>query len=137
MTYTHWPTDKQQHAHMKARQAQNLELAKRNPNENWLRDKLKATGYKWTRQATWGFRIFDFWNARLGIAIEVDGPEHDAVKDAESDERHYATSGIRVLRVRNRNEADADHVLRLIKFADSWNERRLRLGLKPIRGGDK
>jgi len=123
--------------HMQRRRAQNLELARRNPNENWLRDKLRATGYRWTRQAVWGYRIFDFWNARLGIAIEVDGPEHDRARDKERDELDYVTSGIRVLRVRNRNEADAAHALRLIRCADAWNVRRGRLGLDAVRGGEK
>ena len=38
-----------------------------------MAEKLAATGHRWSRQAIWGKRIFDFWCATLGIAVEVDG----------------------------------------------------------------
>lgn len=95
---------------------------------------LKTTGYKWKRQRQWGYRLFDFWNTKIGIAVEVDGLTHDKNYDAIRDEYNYKTSGILVLRVRNFNEDDASKVLAQIADSCTWNERRAQLGLKPIGG---
>lgn len=127
-----WPVRKEHHAYMREKQLQNSERARDNQNENWMRDILDHSGYEWTRQAQWGFRLFDFWNHRLGIAVEVDGPEHNKPYDAIRDQENYQTSGILVLRVRNLNEEDAAEALGLIVLSDTWNERRAGLGLKPI-----
>jgi len=124
-----WQTNAKQAAYMKDRKKQNLELSKTNPNENWLFSKLKTTDYKWTRQATWGYRIFDFWCHHLGIAVECDGPEHDKDYDSYRDEYNLRRSGLIVLRVRNMNEEDAAHALSEITVADSWKARRDKLGL--------
>lgn len=61
---------------MKDRQIHNRKICIDNPNENWAAEQLKATGLKWTRQAQWGYRLFDFWNALKGIVVEVDGLSH-------------------------------------------------------------
>lgn len=119
--------------YMSMRQAQNKMKAKNNPNEQWMAEHLAKTGLKWTPQARWGFRIFDFWCSKLGIAVEVDGVEHDALWDVVRDEANYAVSGILVLRVRNRNEEDAARVLAEIATSESWNDRRAKVGKKPIR----
>lgn len=128
-----WPTRKEDHEYLRERQRQNRVLAVKNPNENWMLEKLRASGRKWTRQAIWGYRIFDFWCAEVGIAVEVDGPEHNRERDRIRDERNYWTSGIVVLRVRNRNEEDAARCLKAIAEARSWNARRAHLALPPIR----
>jgi very-short-patch-repair endonuclease len=130
-----WPTTKEQHAYMKGRQEQNIARSKANPNEQWMAEHLSSTEIKWTRQAQWGYRIFDFWNHRLGVAIEVDGTSHDAVYDEFRDKANMTKSGILVLRVRNRNEADALEALEAIKLAETWNTRRTALGLKPMYNG--
>lgn len=90
---------------------------------------LKSRGEKWTRQVLWGYRIFDFWNPVLGIAIEIDGPEHDPVYDAHRDEYNFRRSAIVVLRVRNQNENDAKAVFELIPRLGTWKERRSELGI--------
>lgn len=120
---------------MQMRQAQNRAACVTNPNENWMRDQLKATGHKWTRQARWGFRIYDFWCARLGIAVEVDGREHDSEIDALKDRLDYERSGIMVLRVRNGNQEDADVAIQTITESPTWNERRYSLKMKSVSGG--
>lgn len=133
-SYTrHWPTNREQHAYLRSRRAENYAKTKTNSNELWMYGKLKQTGLKWTRQATWGYRIFDFWCQQLGIAVEVDGQEHNATYDSYRDEANYFKSGIRVLRVRNRNEEDAARVLHAIARSENWTDRRLTLGLKPIK----
>ena len=114
---------------MRGRQAQNKARAARNHNEQWMAEKLATTGLQWTTQAQWGYRLFDFWSAEKGIAIEVDGPEHDTDVDAYRDRYNFERSGIEVIRVRNRNEADAIIALDLISSAESWQERRKRLGI--------
>ena len=55
-----WPINAEQHAYMKGRQEQNVEQSRRNPNELWMFERLQRTGYKWRRQAQWGYRLFDF-----------------------------------------------------------------------------
>lgn len=90
---------------------------------------LKTTGRKWTSSATWGYRIFDWWCHELGIAVEVDGPEHNKDYDAYRDEYNFRRSGIIVLRVRNRNEDDALRALSQIAVSDSWTDRRIKMGI--------
>ena len=124
-----WPTNGKEAAYMNERKEQNSRRAVKNPNENWLAERLSTTGYKWTRQASWGYRIFDFWCHELGIAVESDGPEHDTQYDEYRDEYNFRRSGILVLRVRNRNEDDAKAVLSEIAAAETWKARRERLGL--------
>ena len=128
-----WPTRKEHHKYMRARQSQNMSRALTNANENWMRDILEKTGHKWTRQAQWGFRLFDFWNHSLGIAVEVDGLEHNKSYDSSRDEYNYQTSGIVVLRVGNLNRDDADKAVAYITSSCTWNERRSELGLPFIR----
>lgn len=118
---------------MRMRQSQNIVKSKNNPNEIWMRDKLLSTGLKWKRQAQWGYRIFDFWNHELGIAVEVDGLEHNKIYDVSRDEHNFNRSGILVIRVKNKNESDAVSAVSEIRLATSWNSRRHRLGLKPIK----
>lgn len=124
-----WCTKKSESDYMRKRQAQNRALCVTNGNENWMAAKLETTGMKWTRQAWWGYRLFDFWNATLGIAVEVDGPEHDKAYDAHRDEYNFRRSGILVLRVRNLSEDDATRALDAIANAEPWKERRQAMGL--------
>lgn len=123
------PANSEQHQHMDMRQKQNRAVALRNPNEKWMAGLLAQTEHKWTRQARWGWRIFDFWNHTLGIAVEVDGPEHDAERDAERDSYNLRRSGILVLRVRNGNEHDAHRALQEIGRSVTWWERRRAWGI--------
>ncbi len=125
-----WPTNKETDAYMAMRKQQNLEACAINGNENWMRDHLNTTGLKWSRQARWGYRLFDFWCAEIGTAVEVDGHEHSANVDAYRDEYNFRRSGVVVLRVRNRNEADAAMVLRAISKIGPWKDRRERMGLE-------
>lgn len=54
------------------------------------------------------------------------------VKDLENDKIDFDRSGILVLRVRNGNKNDIESAVMTISKSDSWNERRSRLGLKPV-----
>lgn len=119
-----WPKNKEEHAYMKMMQAKNKKSSRRSKAESWMKDKLASTGKKWSRQAQWGYRLFDFWNHELGIAVEVDGPEHDKEYDAFRDRHNLKRSGILVLRVRNFNEKDAEVAITTINEASSWKERR-------------
>lgn len=132
-----WPTTKETHAYMKRRQQENVERSKTNRSEAWMAEKLKRTGLKWKPQAQWGYRLFDFWNALKGIAVEVDGLTHNEAYDAVRDRYNYERSGIVVIRVRNGNEADAHEALERIAALNTWNERREMLGLTPIRLGGR
>jgi len=129
-----WPINKEQHAYMKMRQKQNILLSKNSKAESWMFTKLKKTPFKWKRQAQWGYRIFDFWSYTLGIAIEVDGKEHKPDYDNFRDNANYIKSGIKVIRVRNFNEEDANKAIDYILNSENWNDRRIALSLKPISG---
>lgn len=137
MSAIKWPTTAAEHADLKAKQLLNRASCKRSSAESWMCEKLLATGLKWTRQAQWGYRFFDFWCSVIGVAIEVDGPEHRRQWDNERDTYNYQVSGILVMRVRNFNEADACAALDAISQAESWNERRQALGLKAVHGGSR
>lgn len=127
------PHNTELHKHMKMRQRQNLIIAIRNPNENWLKKKLEEqTDLKWTRQAIWGFRLFDFWNSKKGIAVEVDGPDHDKKKfrDSIRDNYNFKRSGVLVFRIKNLCEEEASIAIEMINKECLWWERRKNLGLK-------
>jgi very-short-patch-repair endonuclease len=130
------PWTSEQAAYMRTRQNQNKVACQRSSAETWMANKLAGTGYKWTRQAVWGWRIFDFWCHTIGVAVEVDGPEHDAAKERERDDYNFQRSGIVVLRVPNWNEQEAATVLAGISTAETWNERRAALGLSLITYGN-
>jgi len=113
---------------------QNQNRARNIKAEEWFAAKLPATGLEWTRQASWGFRLFDFWCHAIGVAIEVDGPEHDVYADELRDQLDFNRSGIIVLHVRNWQEHDADEALANVQRYPSWNARRKSLGKPLIRG---
>lgn len=114
------------------RQNQNMVNSETNKAENWMFEKLNKGRYKFSRQRRWGYRIFDFWCHKLGIAVEVDGKEHKQEIDLERDIKEYNRSRIIVLRVKNFNEEDAKNALHYIKNSDTWNDRRREAGMNPI-----
>lgn len=128
-----WPVNRELAQHMAMRKTENLMRAKKNRNENWMLEKLERTGLKWSRQSRWGFRLFDFWCHPLGIAVEVDGPEHNAKKDAAIDKVHLHRYGILVLMVRNRDEKEAEIAIEKIMRLELWQERRIAHGIKEIK----
>lgn len=91
---------------MRFRQGQNRD--KTVNAEKWAKRRLIESGHKWAHQTMWGCRIFDFWCHRLGIAVEVDGPEHRIDFDNARDRYNYYRSGILILRVRNFSDEDMD-----------------------------
>lgn len=132
MTPLKWPINKEESAYMRERKRQNRSRTRRNSNENWAHERLcSLTGLKWTRQAMWGYRLYDNWNAVLGVAVEVDGLEHKYKRgqDLYRDEYNFRRSGIVVLRVRNQNEIDMAFAVDLIRKSRTWEERRNDLGL--------
>ncbi len=98
--------------------------------ERWFWSQLcSRTQEKWTYQAVWGWRVYDFWCAELGVAIEVDGPEQDISKDRKRDAYNWKRSAIHVFRVPNFNQGRADTILFLVNSLDGWLHRRRRHGL--------
>lgn len=124
-----WCTNNEQHEYMRERQAQNRERSAKNANELWALEILKTTPYKWTPQAQWGYRIFDFWCAELGVAIELDGKEHDPNYDSYRDEYNYRRSGIVVLRVPNRDGERLNKSIASLSVIGDWKERKERMGI--------
>lgn len=117
-----WVTNKQEAEYMRLRQAQNR--AKYSAAENWMWEKLCKTGERWTRQAMHGYRLFDFWCHRIGVAVEVDGPEHRPDYDAYRDKYAWCRSAIVVLRVPNYDEARAADAIHVIANSQDWLERK-------------
>ena len=109
---------------MKLRQAQCLTNSLRSKSETWMAYHLATTGLRWIRQARWRGRIFDFWNREKGVAVEVDGREHNQLKDAQSDKMAENLGRILVFRVRNMNDADAQKALSQILLTGSWADRK-------------
>lgn len=101
--------------------------------ESWAKVRLEETGLKFTRQAQWGYRLFDFWNHHKGIAVEIDGVEHNRKIDIFKDKVDYEVSGIIVFRVNNFNEEEMNNAIEGIGKSVCWNDRRKYLGLKPIK----
>lgn len=131
MKRLNWCCSPNDAAYMRQRQAENLQRAESNPNENWMANKLRNAGLTFSRQIIWGYRLFDFWNHKLRVAIEVDGAEHDAAYDNYRDEYNFRRSGIVVLRVRNRNEADAELLFTRLRTLEPHKQRRQLLGISP------
>ena len=114
---------------MQERKRQNRVRIGKSKAEEWFAAKLTSSGERWTRQAQWGYRLFDFWCARLGVAIEVDGAEHRAAIDRYRDAYNFQRSGIVVLRIPNFDEKAAEAVLAKVAAEVAWSERRNALGL--------
>lgn len=103
------------------------------PANQWMEEKLKTTGERWVPEYPWGYRIFDFWCGKKGIAIEVDGASHDNPQqrawDYIRDEYNFRRSAILVIRVRSFNEADAELAIQQVSSALYWKQRRIALGM--------
>lgn len=108
----------------------NLSNSLRNPNENWFAGLLdESCVYSFGRQKLWGHCIFDFWCAKIGVVIEIDGKNHNAEKDRIRDEINFNRSGIVTLRVRNMNEEDAEIAIQEANSELIWWQRRQFIGL--------
>jgi very-short-patch-repair endonuclease len=90
----------------------------------------RLAGYKFRRQHVVGRFILDFYCAEKRLAIEIDGPTHDVVRDARRDNVLRAT-GIEVLRIPNEDVYQAlDDVVDAVKATldtlPSWERRNGR-----------
>jgi very-short-patch-repair endonuclease len=123
-----WVTNKEQSQYMKKRRNQNKARSLLNRNENNAAEIFtEADG--WKRQAQWGARIFDFWNHEKGVAVEIDGPEHNHEYDRARDQYNFLRSGIIVVRVSNGNYGHMEAVAKGVKSSGSWSARREAMGL--------
>ena len=133
------PTNKEQHLYLKIRKEENYKRSVCNKAENIACSILKTSKFKCTRQAVWGYRIFDFWCHKLGVAIEVDGSSHDNKKEYDlfRDNRVMEKSGIIVYRVKNYDVDGLRTIMTKIdQSKESWNDRRKNIGKKPIFNAD-
>jgi hypothetical protein len=80
-------------------------------------------GGGWVRQQIAGHRIYDFFHRSLGVAIEVDGDDHEPDYDHWRDLDDWNYRRVIVLHVENQNEADAARALAEIGRTGSWQER--------------
>ena len=101
--------------HMRMRRLQNVGVAGRSRAEGWMLAHLLGTGLSWVRQKRMDGRLFDFFSPRLWLAVEVDGPEHDAAADAARD-LAAQRAGVTVLRIGNFDEAGAARAVSVIGF---------------------
>lgn len=118
---------------MKERQGQNKVGCLLSKAESWANTHLNGLGLKFTRQAIWGYRVFDFWFSSLGVAVEVDGKEHCKEYDQYRDIYNYLRSGVVILRVRNFSEEDMAEAKEYLKHSITWDERRGLLNTDILR----
>lgn len=100
-----------------------LKAALRNGNENWMAAHLETTSHRWVRQQIAGHRIYDFFCRELGVAIEVDGEDHEPDYDHWRDLDDWRYARVLVLHVENRNEADAYRAMEEIAVTGTWANR--------------
>lgn len=127
-----WPVNKELMDHMAMRQEQHRKRGMTAAEKWFFETVLLKTNFRWGFQARWGFRLFDFWNHKLGMAVEVDGPEHNLEADLLRDKREWERSRIVVFRVRNWNRADAESFQGFVEKTPTWNARRLEAKMKLI-----
>lgn len=135
-----WPITEEQRQRVAKFQRMNKANCKKNVCENIVHAKLKEAGYQFKRQRRWGFRIFDFWCHRLGLAIEVDGKNHNPIFDKKRDDQDFKRSAILVYRIKNEHVYNAlaiEELLRKIKHTSAWNSRRQLLKKTPINRADE
>lgn len=113
------------HSHMKMRQRQNRDKGMTNAELWFYENYLIKTPYKWTFQAQWQFRLFDFWNSKLGVAFEIDGPEHNTAYDKKRDQLESFRSSIITLRVKNYDEDSAKKKVESLILIPTWKQRRI------------
>jgi hypothetical protein len=108
---------------------------KSHESKNWADGILRASRLKWTHKAIWGCRLFDFWNARKGVAIELDGPKRNA---GDEEDRHARErSGIVVYRVKCFDECQLRLIMSEAERLEDWGVRRDRLGIpSKLKGKD-
>lgn len=133
-----WTTNHLQASYMRHRRQQNIELSLRNQNENTAFSIIKKhSNLKWERQKAWGCRLFDFWCGHMGVAIELDGPEHDPEYDAVRDRHNELRSAIAVFRIKNGDWGRLIEAVQEIHAMPCWKERRSIAGLNVRGPGSK
>lgn len=89
----------------------------------YLRD--YARGYKFRRQHAMAGFVLDFYCPSLKLAIELDGPHHDAEKDAIRDQT-LSSFGLKVVRLKSlsmfKQDRDIGHFI----------EAHIRIRLKEL-----
>lgn len=121
-----WPTNKQESDWMERL----ARTRKTTAAEQFLAHVLRKHGFTFTMHARWGYRVFDFWIAALGVAIVIDEPKSPVDPAyARSDEDNLNVSGIVTIHVRPFNAADSRQVFRYLRASPSWQERRVNLGI--------
>lgn len=133
MKYYDYTVKKTHHEHMRQRQIQNRSKGMTKAEKWFYENYLNQTNMTWTFQARWGWRLFDFWNHKKGIAIEVDGPEHNKFKDLIKDEIEIKRSAIITIRVKNFDSDSSMRAIEKIISEKDWNTRRMQAGLKSIK----
>jgi hypothetical protein len=125
--YMRWPVNHEQSEYMRKLQREARMPGRSHESENWADGILRTGCLKWTRKAIWGCRLFNFWNARKGVAIELDGPKPDA---GDEEDRHARErSGIAVYRVKSFDESQLRSAMSKAECLEDWGIRRDRLGI--------
>lgn len=97
------PWNKKSKKFLKKAAKRQRKLTHSNPAENWFARKIcKDFPYTFQRQVRYGYRIFDFYNAQLHVAIEIDGKQfhQDQAFDQQRDEAYTHNYGVVIFRVR-------------------------------------
>lgn len=115
-----------------------IEKSNTNLSENWFWEKYlnplkKNYWIKFTRQAMWGTRIYDFRCKDKWIAIEIDWKYHNNDRKKEKDEKYdkynYWVSWIVVLRIPPFDKDMSIDVIEKVKQSCLWKHRRVLMWL--------
>lgn len=129
-----WPMTKTEAAEIKQQKTMALAGALQHPAHQWMAQKLRLSGLRMNPQAAWGWRLFDFWCAEKGVAIDLIEPG-DATDYTDVDLKELFRSGILIRRLRHFDNNEADYLIQMTKEEPFWNARRAQMGLKPIGSG--
>lgn len=133
-----WVVTKQHSDYMRKRVRENEVMSYANRTENAVAKILgENSSMIWRRQKQWGVRIFDFWCHQKGVAIEMDGPEHNEAYDRKRDEYVLGRSAIIVIRFKNHDLAGVLKRCADIDQMPDWHTRRVERGLYARGKGSK
>jgi very-short-patch-repair endonuclease len=84
---------------------------------------------------TGNFIIVDFYIKEPSLVIEVDGPEHNVMRDEKRDKALFKLFGIKVIRVTNKdveenNKKTREFLLREILSAKDFSSRQIASAIK-------
>lgn len=93
-------------------------------SNQFLRTTLSFLGSDFSYAAMWQQRVFDFWSARFMVAICLNYPDSDPVKQEILDRWNYIRSGIIVFRCNYGDHARINQIANMMCRVKSTDDRK-------------